>query len=416
MKKGSRAQSKLSSPNRGTTHKAIKIEEVIIFNIATPDEIKSGEVTDVYFERTQRILEENNIDKKVRMEVRTKSVHGKGPGILTGLDEVIQLLEGTDNSVWSLQEGSAFLPYEPVMMIEGQYRDFSPLETPLLGLLCQASGVSTKARVVTEAAENNPVFHFGSRRMHPAIAPMIGRSAYIGGCDGVAVTKTARQLGLEPVGTIPHALILILEDSTTATGMFENLFGEEVNTVALVDTFGDEKFEALENADLIEGLNAVRLDTPSSRRGNMLEIAREVRWELDLHGFTDVDIFISGGLNEESIPELNEVADAYGVGTAISNAPVIDFSLDIVEIKGEPVSKRGKKSGAKQLYICNNCDNRLVRTFGEAELKCPRCEGKAVPKMEKVIENGKVIKDSPKAKQIRNYSISQPFIQNYQNS
>ncbi len=400
-------------PGKSGSVKFIHVEEVTIFNIGSPDEIKNGKITDVYFERTQKILEENNIDKKVRMEVRTKSVPGKGPGILTGLDEVVQLLEGTGNSVWSIPEGSAFLPYEPVMIIEGQYRNFSPLETPLLGLLCQASGISTKARIVTEAAEDNPVFHFGSRRMHPAIAPMIGRSAYIGGCEGVAVTKTARDLGLEPVGTIPHALILILEDSTTATGMFEKLFGEEVDTVALVDTFGDEKFEALENADLIEGLNAVRLDTPSSRRGNMLEIAKEVRWELDLHGFTDVDILISGGLDEESIPDLNEVADAYGVGTAISNSPVVDFSLDIVEIEGESVSKRGKKSGAKQLYVCSDCKHRLVRTFGETRRKCPECGGKAEPALEKVIEKGELIKEYPKAKQIRNYSISQPFIQDY---
>jgi len=390
-----------------------QVEEVTIFNLATAEEIKNGEVTDVYFERTQKILEEYNIDKEVRMEIRTKNVPGKGPGVLTGLDEVIQLLEGTGNSVWTIPEGSVFLPYEPVMMIEGGYRDFSPLETPLLGLLCQASGISTKARLVTEAAGDNPVFHFGSRRMHPSIAPMIGRSAYIGGCSGVAVTKTARQLGLDPVGTIPHALILILEDSTTATGMFEKLFGEEVNTVALVDTFGDEKFEALENADLIEGLNAVRLDTPSSRRGNMLEIAREVRWELDLHGFPDVEIFISGGLDEESIPDLNEVADAYGVGTSISNAPVVDFSLDIVEIEGEPVSKRGKKSGSKQLYTCSSCDSRLVRSFGERQIECPRCGGKATPNMEKVIENGEVLKGESTAKEIRDHSISQPFIENH---
>ncbi|MEF8836613.1 MAG: nicotinate phosphoribosyltransferase [Candidatus Bipolaricaulota bacterium] len=381
--------------------------------MATSEEIKNGEITDVYFERTQRILEENNIDKNVRMEVRTKSVPGKGPGVLSGLDEVTQLLEGTSNSVWSIPEGSVFLPYEPVMIIEGQYRDFSPLETPLLGLLCQASGISTKARVVKEAAKDNPVFHFGSRRMHPSIAPMIGRSAYIGGCAGVAVSKTAKQLGLKPVGTIPHALILILEDSTTATGMFEKIFSDEVNTVALVDTFGDEKFEALENADLIEGLNAVRLDTPSSRRGDMKEIAREVRWELDLHGFSDVDIFISGGLDEESIPALNEVADAYGVGTAISNAPVVDFSLDIVEIEGEPVSKRGKKSGAKQLYLCGNCGERLVRMFGETALKCPSCDERAEPIMEKIIENGDVLKEPQTAKKIRDYSISQPFIEEH---
>ena len=345
------------------------------------------------------------------MEIRTKTIPGPGPGILAGLDEVVQLLEDTRNSVWSLPEGSTFLPYEPVITIEGQYRDFSPLETPLLGLLCQASGISTKARVVKEAANDKPIFHFGSRRMHPSIAPMIGRSAFIGGCDGVAVTKTAKQLGLEPVGTIPHALILILEDSTTATGMFEKIFGKDVDTVALVDTFGDEKFEALENADLIEGLDAVRLDTPSSRRGDMLEIAKEVRWELDIHGFTDVDIFISGGLDETSIPDLNEVADAYGVGTSISNAPVIDFSLDIVEIEGEPVSKRGKKSGAKQLYICDSCSNRMVKPFGEEELVCSDCGGKAEPALEKIIEDGRVLDDHPNAKEIRDYSMSQPYIE-----
>lgn len=345
------------------------------------------------------------------MEVRTKSLPGKAPGVLSGLDEVIQLFQEKGMTIYSLREGSTFLPYEPVMMIEGDYREFSVLETPLLGLLCQASGISTKARTVKNAADDKPVYHFGSRRMHPAIAPMIGRSAYIGGCDGVAVSYTAKQLGLDPVGTIPHALILLLEDSTTATGMFEELFGEEVNTVALVDTFGDEKFEALENADLIEGLDAVRLDTPSSRRGDMLEIAREVRWELDLHGFEDVKILVSGGLDEESIPELNEVADAYGVGTAISNAPVMDFSLDIVEADGEPIAKRGKRSGAKQLYICDDCGQREVQPWDTEKKNCSSCGGPARPALEKVLESGVVIDEPAAAKEIRKYSLSQPSLE-----
>ena len=345
------------------------------------------------------------------MEVRTKSIPGEGPGVFTGMDEVEQLFSGTDLTVHALREGSVFLPYEPVMMIEGGYRDFSVLETPLLGFICQSSGIATKARAVKEAAERKPVYHFGSRRMHPAIAPMIGRSAYIGGCDGVAVSKTARQLGLEPVGTIPHALILLLEDSTTATGMFEELFGEEVDTVALVDTFGDEKFEALENADLIEGLDAVRLDTPSSRRGNMLEIAREVRWELDLHGFEDVKILVSGGLDEESIPELNEVVDAYGVGTAISNSPVVDFSLDIVEAEGEPTAKRGKRSGAKQLYVCKDCGNREVKHWDTSEKECSSCGGTSTPRLEVRVKNGEPVNGPRSPGEIRNFSLSQPFFE-----
>lgn len=341
------------------------------------------------------------------MEIRTKSIPEDIPGVFAGLDEVINLLEGTDMSVWALAEGSLFEPFDPVMTIEGPYREFSPLETPLLGFLCQASGIATKARVIKEAAQGKPVFHFGSRRMHPTIALMIGRSAYIGGCDGVAVSETARRLGIEPVGTIPHALILILEDSTTATGMFEEVYGDSVNTVALVDTFGDEKFEALENADLIEGLNAVRLDTPSSRRGDMLQIAKEVRWELDIHGFDDVGIFVSGGLDENSIPELNEVADAYGVGTSISNARVVDYSLDIVEIEGEPTAKRGKRSGAKQLFVCDSCGERKVTPWDVNKATCPRCKSSMERQLMKVVDEGKVINEEREPREIREYSLEQ---------
>ena len=338
------------------------------------------------------------------MEARVKKIKGGDWGIFTGLGDVLDLLENRKIDLWSIPEGSAFKAGEPVIMLETNYKDFAPLETPLLGFICQASGISSKAARIKGAAGDKPVYHFGARRMHPAIAPMIGRSAYIGGCDGVAVTKTAKMLGIEPIGTIPHALILILEDSTTATGMFNKIFGDRVQSVALVDTFGDEKFEALENADSIEGLKAVRLDTPSSRRGDMLEIASEVRWELNINGFKDVKIFISGGLNEEDIKKLNPVADAYGVGTSISNAPVQDFALDIVEIEGEPVAKRGKRSGSKQIYRCEDCGYRSVNYWKDEVPSCPQCGGGMEPLLVKVLDNGQK-EEGPSAKEIRDFSM-----------
>lgn len=380
------------------------MEGIKIFHTASDKEILDGKLTDVYFNRSRKILKQEGIDKKVRMEARVKNIKGGDWGIFTGLQNVQNLLKGKDIDLWALPEGSAFRAYEPVLVLETDYKEFAPLETPLLGFICQATGISTKAARIKAAAESQPVYHFGARRMHPSIAPMIGRSAYIGGCDGVAVTKTAEMLGLEPVGTIPHALILILEDSTTATGMFNKVFGDRVKSVALVDTFGDEKFEALENADSIEGLQAVRLDTPSSRRGDMLEIAREVRWELDLNGFDDVQIFISGGLDEGDIRRLNPIADAYGVGTSISNAPVQDFALDIVEIEGESIAKRGKRSGAKKIFKCEECGDRFVRPWKVNSLTCPDCETKCTALLEKVIEDGKIT-DQPEAEKVREFSL-----------
>jgi nicotinate phosphoribosyltransferase len=64
---------------------------------------------------------------------------------------------------------------------------------------------------------------------------------------------------------------------------------------------------------------------------------------------------VSGGLDEEEIQRLNSVADAYGVGTSISNAPVLNFAMDIIEVDGIPVAKRGKMSGRKAVYRCGGC-------------------------------------------------------------
>jgi len=119
--------------------------------------------------------------------------------------------------------------------------------------------------------------------------------------------------------------------------------------LSLIDTFNDEKFEAIRCAEALgERLTAVRFDTPSSRRGDMVELLREVRWELDIRGYKHVKLFVSGGLDEYEILQLNEVADAYGVGTAISNAPTINFAMDIVEIEGKPIAKRGKMAGGER--------------------------------------------------------------------
>lgn len=52
-----------------------------------------------------------------------------------------------------------------------------------------------------------------------------------------------------------------------------------------------------------------------------------------------VKLFLSGGIDERDIERYNMVADTYGVGTTISNAPVVDFSMDIIEVDGHPLPK-----------------------------------------------------------------------------
>jgi nicotinate phosphoribosyltransferase len=376
-------------------------------HVASPDEIRAGKVTDVYFLRGHEVLVEEQENPHVVAEIRAGSLPaGWGWSVFAGLDEALWLLEGRDLEVQAVKEGTVFYAEEPVMVVAGPYLEFGVLETALLGLLCQATGVATVAARCRLAAGSRPVYSFGARRMHPAIAPMIERAAYIGGCDGVAVTKSAEVIGLTPVGTMAHAVILILGEER-AWRAFDRRMERRVPRVALVDTFQDEKFGALAAAlTLGKSLAAVRLDTPASRRGNFTAILREVRWELDERGFDDVKIFVSGGIDEGRIQELNRYADAYGVGTALSNAPVVDFALDIVEVGGKPRAKRGKLSGRKVLWECRECLNRGIapaRRLGH----CPRCGHRVRSLLETHITHGRRKGRSPSAHDVRDLTLQQ---------
>ncbi len=377
--------------------------------IATPEDLKSGRLTDVYFERTVQVLKAAGISKRVVMEVRaTHLPRNYEWGIFVGVEEALHLLEGLPVDVDGLEEGSVFRAGEPVLRVSGEYTQFGIYETPLLGILCQASGVATKAARCKKAAGHRLVLSFGARRMHPAIAPMIDRAAYIGGCDGVAVTMSAELLGIKPSGTMPHALIILVGDTVEALKWFDKVIDPSVPRVALIDTFNDEKFEAIRCAEALgEKLSAVRFDTPGSRRGDMLELLREVRWELDIRGFKHVKLFVSGGLDEYEILQLNEVADAYGVGTAISNAPTINFAMDIVEVEGTPIAKRGKMAGAKDIWRCESCLHGVVTLADrEPEGPCPKCGGNLVKATRPLMRNGKVVAPFPSPQELRERVLS----------
>ncbi|HEY4706027.1 MAG TPA: nicotinate phosphoribosyltransferase [Thermodesulfobacteriota bacterium] len=372
-----------------------------MFHISDPKDIKNGRVTDVYFSHTLEVLKARGIDRRVRAEFFAKKLPSPyGWGVLAGVEEAARLMEGKRVNIRCMDEGEVFLPWEPVMEIEGGYQEFCVFETALLGLLCQATGVATKSARIRIAAGERMVVSFGARRMHPVLAPMIERAAFIGGCDGVAVVVSAELLEVDPMGTMPHALILVLGDTVEAIRAFDEVVDKKVRRVALVDTFNDEKFETIRVAEAMGGrLYGVRLDTPASRRGDFYRIFEEVRWELDLRGFKDVKLFASGGLDEEEILRLKPVVDAFGVGTCISNAPVVDFSMDIMEIDGKPIAKRGKWSGAKNVLRCASCGRREIKPLGEVT-RCS-CGGASESLLKPLISEGGIITDLPKPQAIR---------------
>ena len=379
------------------------------FHIAPEEHIKQGKVTDVYFERVRDALRKKGINPLVSMEVRAYSLPRDWQwSVFAGLEELMELVDGLPVSLRVLPEGTLFKAGEPVLSMTGKYLDFGIYETAILGLICQASGIATGAARCKCAAGERPVISFGARRMHPALAPMIERNAFIGGCDGVAVIESAELIGEVPSGTMSHTLVLCTQDERLAFEIYDEAVDPGVKRVAIVDTFQDEKFGALYAAEVLGGkLFAVRLDTPGSRRGDFLKIMREVRWELDIRGYDHVKIFISGGIDEVKITEYNSVADAYGVGTNISNSPVVDFSMDIVEIEGKPLAKRGKESGLKQLWVCPRCGFRVQTLYKESSETCHECGGAAEGLLKETYKEGQRLTVTPEPREIRSFVLEQ---------
>lgn len=321
------------------------------FDIVSEEAILAGEATDAYFDRTVETLEYADKNPHVIAEV-TASQFSEGEwSLFAGLPDAARLLEGRNIDVDAIQEGTLF-DGGPVMQIEGPYLEFCRLETALLGFLSHATGMATAALEARHAAPEATLLSFGSRHVHPSLAAMLERSALLAGLDGISHVAAGDLLGREASGTMPHALVICFGrgNQEEAWQAFDAAVDADVPRIALCDTYDDEIAESIRAAETIENLAGVRIDTTASRRGDFRHILRELRWELDARGHENVDIFASGGITPETMGELNDVADGFGVGSHISNADPLDFALDIVEVDGDHAVKRGKLGGRKQVY------------------------------------------------------------------
>ena len=378
-----------------------------LFWIAKEEEIKNAEVTDHYFLNTEAALKVSKINPFVTMEIYTRHLpYNDGWGIVAGIYEVAKLFENLPVDVDAMDEGEVFavphysLAYEPVMQIKGRYRDFARYETPALGFLCSASGYATKAARIRIAAEDKILLSFGTRRAHPVLAPLIERCAYIAGFDGVSNEAGARMLGIEGSGTMPHSFILCYDTQQEAWRAFASAINPKEGVIALTDTLYDEKVESVMALETLgKSLAGIRLDTPSSRRGDWRRIIEEVRWELNIRGGKNVKIFISGGLDEDDVRQYKDLVAGFGVGTSVSDAPSIDFNMKLVEVEKNGVmvakAKRGDISGAKSLW---RDEEKMIDYLAPAGVEKP---DNTVSLLKPLIRNGKIVREFEDIRKVR---------------
>ena len=307
-----------------------------------------GETADVYLQRTLTILRNEGVNPTVAMEFSPR----RG-GIFCGITEVRGLLSRvlpeSGIEVWALNEGDPIDAGEVALRVKAPYSSVGLYETAISGILAQCTGFASAARECVDAANGTPVLALGARHVHPDVAGILGYSAIVGGCVSCSTIQGARLAGITPVGNMPHSLSLLLGGTVQAMEALDKHMPQEVPRVALVDTFRDESEEALAvSRALREKLRGIRVNTPSTRGGVTPDLVKEVRARLDLSGFRHVEIVVSGGLNPERIAEFVEAeapVNTFGIGAYIAATGPNPFHVDIHEVDGRPVARRGRIPG-----------------------------------------------------------------------
>ena len=188
-------------------------------------------------------------------------------------------------------------------------------------------------------------------------------------------------------------------------------------TTLLVDTFDIRRGIARAIEAGGPGLDAIRIDS-----GDLGELARQAREQLDGLGATGTRIVLSGDLDEYAIAALRaDPVDVYGVGTALvtgSGAPTAGMVYKLVAVDGRPVEKR---SADKQSHGGRKSALRRHKPSGTATEEVIVVAGATVPKPDDgdrvlqiaLMRDGRPVDDLPtldqSRKQLRQSMVGLPW-------
>ncbi|MGH3775047.1 MAG: nicotinate phosphoribosyltransferase [Pseudonocardiaceae bacterium] len=251
-------------------------------------------------------------------------------------------------------EGELYFPGSPVLAVTGSFAESVVLETLVLSVLNHDCAVATAAARMVGAAGDRPLVEMGGRRTHEDAAVSAARAAYLAGFAATSNLAAGQRYGIPTTGTAAHAFTLLHDSEADAFAAQVAALGTD--TTLLVDTYDITR--GIATAIEVAGprLRAIRIDS-----GDLGELARQARAQLDRLGAPDVQIVVSGDLDEYSIAALRaEPVDAYGVGTSVvtgSGVPTAGMVYKLVEVDGRPVAKyspskasRGGAKGALRRY------------------------------------------------------------------
>lgn len=202
-------------------------------------------------------------------------------------------------SIRGYREGELYFPGSPVLQVEGTFAEAVVLETLILSVLNYDCAVATAASRMVTAADGKDLIEMGSRRTSERSAVAAARAAYIGGFTATSNLEAGRRWGIPTRGTSAHSFTLLHDSEESAFRAQVDALG--VGTTLLVDTF--DVHTAVETAVRVAGteLGAVRIDS-----GDLPQLVRDVRSQLDALGATGTRIVVTSDLTENTIAALRE--------------------------------------------------------------------------------------------------------------
>ena len=263
--------------------------------------------------------------------------------------------------VHAMPEGTPFFADEPILRVTAPILEAQLVESRILNILHFQSLIASKAARCLFAAEGRRLIDFGMRRAHEGDAALYAaRATYLAGFDATATVEAGRLFGIPLSGTMAHSFIEAHDREDDAFRRFASV--TRAPATLLIDTYDTERGarRAIELATLPDPrtgrprIQGVRIDS-----GDLASQALRVRSLLDEHGCRDIQIVLSGGLDEYRIAELvrsGVPVDAFGVGTHLdvsADAPALDIAYKLESYAGLARRKRspGKATwpGAKQV-------------------------------------------------------------------
>ncbi len=230
-------------------------------------------------------------------------------------------------TIWGYGEGDVYFPGSPLLVVESTFAEAVVLETVLLSIFNHDSAVASAASRMTAAADGRPCIEMGARRTHEWAAVAAARAAYLAGFSATSNLQAGMDYGVPTRGTAAHSFMLLHDTERDAfRAQVDSLGG---GTTLLVDTY--DIAEAVRLAVEVAGpqLGAVRIDS-----GDLAQLARSVRRQLDSLGATDTRIIVTSDLDEFAIAGLAAApVDGYGVGTSLvtgSGSPTCGFVYKLV--------------------------------------------------------------------------------------